>query len=288
VYKLSIVSNPSSCSVAYAALMPHAPILIPAVAGERVVRIQSTIAAMREAAQCAVAAGADAVVVISPHAPREAEEFGIWTDERLRGTLRAFGAPEESVDFQNDVTLAAQIAYQAAQRGVPTRPITDLPLDHGTVVPLWFVAEAGWHGPVVATGLSLRDHLKVVEFGEAIAAAAIGVGKRVAFIASGDMSHRLTSGAPCGFDARGAEFDQWLIGALRRGRYRELLDFSPDLERAAAEDALDSVLVAFGAIGFNATGTEILSYDGPFGVGYGVAILYSEAVPRSQNLWLRH
>jgi MEMO1 family protein len=72
-----------------------------------------------------------------------------------------------------------------------------------------------------------------------------------------------------------------LIGTLRRGGHRELLDFSPELKEAAEEDALDSVMVALGATGFNATGTEVLSYEGPFGVGYGVAILYSEAVPRS-------
>ena len=268
--------------------MPHAPILIPAVAGERVRRIQSTVDAMREAARRAVATCVDAVVVISPHAPREPEAFGIWSGERLLGTLKAFGAQEEGVDFQNDTTLAAQIAHQAAQRGVRTGPITEMALDHGTVVPLWFVAEAGWQGPVVVLGLSLTHHLKVVEFGEAIADAAARTGKRVAFIASGDMSHRLSLGAPCGFDARGAEFDRWLIGTLRRGDCRELLDFSPDLEEVAAEDALDSVLVGLGAIGFNANGNEVLSYEGPFGVGYGVAILYSEAVPRFEKPWLRH
>ena len=67
--------------------MPHAPILIPAVAGERAARIRSTIAAMREAVRRAIATDADVVVVISPHAPRKPEAFGIWTGERLRGTL---------------------------------------------------------------------------------------------------------------------------------------------------------------------------------------------------------
>ena len=137
------------------------------------------------------------------------------------------------------------------------------------------------HGPVVVAGLSLTDHWNVVAFGEAIADAAARIDRRVAFIASGDMSHRLALGAPYGFDARGAEFDQWLIGTLRRGGYRELLDFSSDLDEAAEEDVLDSVLVALGATGFNANGAEILSYEGPFGVGYGVAILYSEVLPRS-------
>lgn len=255
--------------------MPHAPILIPSIAGERVGRIQSTIAAIREAARRAVASGPDAIILISPHAPRRQEAFGIWDGERLFGTLTAFGAPEERVDFPSDAPLAHEIAHHAGQRGVRTGPIADLALDYGTVVPLWFIAETGWTGPTVVLGLSQTEDSEAVEFGEAIAEAAARLRKRVAFIASGDMSHRLTADAPCGFDARGEQFDQWLIGKLRRGVHRELLDFSPRLKKGAREDALDSVLVALGATGFDATGSEVLSYEGPFGVGYGVAVLYS-------------
>jgi MEMO1 family protein len=282
------VGNPSSCSVVFAALMPHAPVLIPSVGRERMERLESTVAAIREAARRAVATRPDALVLVSPHAPREPETFGIWAGERLQGTLRAFGAPEAGVDFQNDEALAAKIAQSAAQRDVPTRRITGLALDHGAVVPFWFFAEAGWRGPAVTATLSLTDHFKVVEFGEAIADAATRTGRRVAIIASGDMSHRLTLSARCGFDARGTEFDQWLLDTLRRRRCRDLLRFSPDLEEAAQEDALDSMLVGFGATGFKTDCTEVLSYEAPFGVGYGVAILYSEAVPRSEQPWLGH
>jgi AmmeMemoRadiSam system protein B len=255
--------------------MPHAPMLIPMIAGERVARIQSTIAAMREVARRAVETKPDAIVLISPHAPRRQEAFGIWNGERLFGTLTAFGAPEEGVDFPGDAPLAHQIAHHAAQRGVRTGPIADLTLDHGTVVPLWFIAETGWTGPIVVLALSMAEDSELVEFGETIAEAAACLRKRVVFIASGDMSHRLTADAPCGFDERGAEFDQWLIGKLHRGAHRELLDFSPLLRKGAKEDALDSALVALGATGFDATGSEVLSYEGPFGVGYGVAVLYT-------------
>jgi MEMO1 family protein len=261
--------------------MPHAPILIPSVASERAGRVQSTIGAMRETARRAIAAKPDTVVLISPHSPRQQEAFGIWKGERLFGTLRHFGAPDEAVDFPTDASLSDQIAHHAGQRGLRTGAIPGTELDHGAVVPLWFVAEAGWSGQVVVLALSATGDSRVVKFGEAVAEAAGRAGKRVVFISSGDLSHRLTEDAPCGFDARGAEFDQWLIGSLRHGAHHQLLDISPNLKSAAKEDALDSVLVGLGATGFDATGSEVLSYEGPFGVGYGVAILYSEAVPRS-------
>ena len=257
--------------------MPHAPILVPSVAGEREGKVQSTIDAMRETARRAIATRPDAIVLISPHSPRPHTAFGIWDGERLFGTLKLFGAPDEGVDFPSDAFLSDQIAQNAGRRGLRTQPIAGVALDHGAVVPLWFLAEAGWSGPVVVLALSATEDSRVVGLGEAVAEAAARVGKRVAFIASGDMSHRLTADAPCGFDARGAQFDQWLIGNLRRGAHRELLDFSPNLKRAAKEDALDCVLVGLGATGFDAAGSEVLSYEGPFGVGYGVAILYCES-----------
>ena len=164
-----------------------------------------------------------------------------------------------------------------------TETISEGELDHGAVVPLLFVAEAGWRSPIVILSLDLGEDRNVVNFGEAVAQAAEDTGRRVAFIASGDMSHRLTPNAPYGFDPRGAKFDQWLVSRLRRGAYRELLSFSADLKEAAGEDALDSVLVALGATAFKTTGSELLSYESPFGVGYAVAILYAEVASLSRS-----
>jgi MEMO1 family protein len=278
------VSNlANSGRVLYAALLPHAPILVPVVSGKREVEVASSIAAMREAARRAVATGSDAIVVISPHSPRETKAFGIWTGERLVGTLKAFGAPHEGIDLPSEGSLVETIAQVSTQRRLPTVSITEPELDHGATVPLWFVAEAGWRGPIVVLGLNSTDHFNVVALGEAVAEAAASAGRHITLIASGDMSHRLTPDAPCGFSRRGLEFDQWLIDILQRGEYHELLKFDPKLEQEAAQDVLDPVLVALGAVGFGKSGAEVLNYEGPFGVGYGVAILYSDGENPSQS-----
>ena len=88
------------------------------------------------------------------------------------------------------------------------------------------------------------------------------------------MSHRLQPGAPAGFHPRAKEFDSAFIECLRAGDYRKLPNFDPNLQDMAAEDAVDSTLVAASAVNWNAVGHEVLSYEGPFGVGYGVAILH--------------
>ena len=57
-------------------------------------------------------------------------------------------------------------------------------------------------------------------------------------------------------------------------RLSQVAELRSDLQDLAAEDAVDSTLVAAAAANWDAAGHEVLSYEGPFGVGYGVAILY--------------
>jgi aromatic ring-opening dioxygenase LigB subunit len=259
--------------VAIAVLMPHAPVLVPDVAGEEALRAAPTMRAMREAARRVVASGAESLVAVSPHSPSWPGSVGVWAGRRLRGSLAQFGAPDAAVELPADAELAAVIAAEAESRGLRMREIEGGELDHGAVVPLWFLARAGWSGPGVVLGLA-EPGGEAASLGEAVAAAATRIGRRVALLASGDMSHRLAPGAPAGFDPRARSFDRRVVELLERGAYRELQGVDPVLRDVAGEDALESLLVAAAAIGFRGAGHEVLGYDAPFGVGYGVAVLF--------------
>jgi AmmeMemoRadiSam system protein A len=281
--------------VRIAVLMPHAPVLVPTVGGRRGNQAAASVKAMTEAARRLVESGPEAVVIISPHTPRRRGAFGIWAGGRVSGSLAQFAAPETVVDLPADEALAGMIAEEAGSRGLEIWRFGDSPreiasaaspadtgmvilrgkeLDHGAVVPLWHLAAAGWHGPTVVMGLNYPGEGGLAEMGAAIAAAARRAGRRLAVLASGDMSHRLQAGAPAGFHPRAGEFDGAFIACLRAGDYRRLLNLDPELQDLAAEDAVDSTVVVVAAVDWDATGHEVLSYEGPFGVGYGVAILY--------------
>jgi AmmeMemoRadiSam system protein A len=266
-------------AIAIAALMPHAPVLVPAVGGRRGNRANTSVEAMATVAQRVVAARPDALVLVSPHTPRRRGAFAIWAGARISGSLGRFGAPEAAVELPADEALAVAIAEEAGLRSVETWWLREGELDHGATVPLWHLAHAGWRGPTVLIGLNYPGEPGLVELGQAIAAAAQRTGRRLAVVASGDMSHRLQPGAPAGFHPRAQEFDHAFIACLRAGQYRRLQDLDADLQELAAEDAVDSTLVAAAAVNWNATGHEVLSYEGPFGVGYGVAILHQPAPP---------
>ena len=145
-------------------------------------------------------------------------------------------------------------------------------------MPLWFLAEAGWAGPTVVLSLNYPEDGGLSKLGEAIAAAAHAFHRRIAIVASGDMSHRLTPNAPCGFHPQAHQFDETFIRLIRDGDYHEIGNIDPELRELAAEDAVDSTLVAAAAVDWRTTGHKVLNYEGPFGVGYGVAILFARTI----------
>jgi AmmeMemoRadiSam system protein A/AmmeMemoRadiSam system protein B len=262
-------------AIVFGGLMPHAPILVPGVSWEHMSQVKRTVTAMRSVARGVVAARPDAMVVISPHSPRRAEAFGVWRTPRLRGTFEKFGSAETRVDLPLDQTLADNLENAAKQRGLRTWRITRGALDHGAMVPLWYLAAVGWKGPTVIVSLKESDANGLEEFGRAIANAASEAHRRVAVIASGDMSHRLTPDAPCGYHEEGSRFDRAFVELLRSGAPDAMQRLDATLVETAAEDAVDCTRIALAAGDFSVQGREVLSYEGPFGVGYGVAILFA-------------
>jgi AmmeMemoRadiSam system protein A len=268
-------AGPSANSpVALAVLMPHAPVLVEPVGGRRIREVAGTVAAMQRVARRVVETKPDAVVVISPHSPRRSGAFGIWTGPLLEGSFDQFGAPEAIVTLPDAQELSDEIAAQIKARKLATWEIAPRPLDHGALVPLWFLGEAGWKGPTVVISLNYPHEGGLFELGDAITQAARQRHERVAVVASGDMSHALQPGAPCGFHPRAKDFDHQFIDLLRAGRIRETGELDPDLQELASEDVVDSTLIAGAAARWRTDGHEVLSYEGPFGVGYGVAVLF--------------
>jgi AmmeMemoRadiSam system protein A/AmmeMemoRadiSam system protein B len=266
-------------AVLCAVLMPHAPILVPPVGGSRGEAAADTCRAMREVAGKIVSLHPESLVLVSPHSPRRSGAFGLWSGDVLEGSFEPFGAPQVRVKLPNDRRLVSAIIAGSKARNVVTWSIPSQPLDHGALVPLWFLAEAGWTGPTVIASLNYPDEGGLTSFGEAIAAAAKSLHRRIALVASGDMSHRLTQGAPCGFHPDAHRTDETFIRLIRAGDYRGLQRMDPELRELAAEDAVDSTIIAAAAVDWSAVGHKVLNYEGPFGVGYGVAVLFAPEMP---------
>ncbi|HET6980001.1 MAG TPA: AmmeMemoRadiSam system protein A [Pyrinomonadaceae bacterium] len=261
-----------SCLV-FSGIAPHPPIMVPEVGRESISCVTASIDAMAELTRRIIDSGAETVILISPHAPLEAESFVAYAGPEIVGDFSNFNAPEISFTAVVDEELLSAIEKVAAAQNYGVSVLRDLELDHGTAVPLYFLQRHGFNGKVVTLGysfLSNNDHLR---FGTAIRKAVEEVGRRVAFIASGDMSHRLKPRAPAGYNPDAHEFDDQVVEALRSNAPQRIVEIDHNVRKLAGECGYRSMLVAIGATATLPSSCEVLSYEAPFGVGYLVAQL---------------
>ena len=164
------------------------------------------------------------------------------------------------------------MAHEANERGYAVLRIRgEECMDHGTTVPLYFLQRNGWHGRVVALGYSFLSNDEHLGFGACVRRAADKVGRPVAFVASGDLSHRLKPEAPAGYNPRAHLFDEEVVGALRANCPNRIINLDQHMRRLAGECGYRSLLVALGATKDLRLSCEVLNYEAPFGVGYLVA-----------------
>lgn len=258
-------------SIVFSGIAPHPPIMVPEVGGEAITGVQASIAAMAELTRRLNASGAETLVLISPHAPLDTTAFVAYKAPVLHGDFAKFGARGTTVDAPLDATLLNAIAEEAKALDYKVVNLGPYELDHGTAVPLYFLLRNGWQGQVVALGYSFltnEDHLR---FGACINRAAAKIGRRVGFIASGDLSHRLKPEAPAGYNANAHLFDEEIVEALLANVPQRIAEIDPELRKMAGECGYRSMLVALGATQHLPSSCDVLNYEAPFGVGYLVA-----------------
>lgn len=260
-------------SVLAAFAVPHPPLILPEIGQGEERKIQNTIDAFRAAMRRAAELKPDTVVLTSPHAILYEDYFHISPGDTAQGDLRRFGAKDVQLEVPYDTEFVRELSRLAREENLPAGTLggRDRELDHATLIPLRFLNEFFTGYRLVRIGLSGLPPLPHYRLGQCIARTAEALSRRVVFIASGDLSHKLTSDGPYGFAPEGPEFDREVTAALGSGDFSALLSFPPAFTDAAAECGLRSFQIMAGALDGKAVASELLSYEGPFGVGYGVA-----------------
>ena len=263
----------NSSSVVFAGIAPHPPIMVPEVGREAIADVRSSIDAMADLTSRVIGSGAETIILISPHAPLEPYAFVAYEGPQLYGDFASFRAPTAVVHAQLDEELLDQITHAAAEQKLEVVRIRGFDLDHGTAAPLYFLQHNGWEGRVVALGYSFLPNEEHIRFGACIKQAIDAIGRPVAFIASGDLSHRLKRDAPAGHNTQAHLFDEEVVDAIRNSSTSRIVNMDQELRRLAGECGYRSMLVAIGVAQGLESRCEVINYEAPFGVGYLVAQL---------------
>ncbi len=257
-----------------AIIVPHPPLIIPAVGRGQENGIRATVEAYRAAAARVAAWEPDVLIVSTPHSILYSDYFHISPGDGASGDMSRFGAPGARVETQYDTALRREAIRLAEAEGLAAGTLgeRDASLDHATFIPLWFLREAGVRCPIVRVGLSGFSPLHHYRLGQCFARAAEKLNRRAVFIASGDLSHKLKSDGPYGFAPEGPEYDEQVADAMASGDFLRFLTMDERLCDRAAECGQRSFQIMAGALDGLAVKPELLSHEGPFVVGYGVAV----------------
>lgn len=259
-------------------MVPHPPLIIPDVGRGNEHVVDKTIKSYERVGREILSLHPETIIITSPHSILYGDYFHVSPGRSAAGDFGNFGAPQVSFNESYDEELVKEISEIAGREGFPAGTLgeRDPRLDHGTMVPLFFIEkayrEAGEKKDFMIvrsglSGLSLEQH---VRFGEIIRKAVDVTGRRTVFVASGDLSHKLQKSGPYGFDPAGPVYDEKIMDVMGRGAFDELTGFDEKLLDEAAECGHRSFTIMGGAMKGEKLSIERLSHEDVTGVGYGI------------------
>jgi len=261
-------------------ILPHPPIIVPEVGQGREEDAALTISAVKRAAREIAQDKPTTIILSSPHAPSFRDFIYISNLEFLSGNFRAFGCQTLELNFENNSDLITLIIKQAELAGINAGGLSsrikekygilDM-LDHGALVPLYFIKKELPKFRLVHISTPFMPLSELYKFGKCLAEAVALSSENVVYVASGDLSHRLTADAPSGYHPKGQVYDQYLISKLKDGAVADLIRTDENFMEIAGECGTRSFIMMLGALDGYKIKTDVFSYEGPFGVGYLVA-----------------
>ena len=263
-------------SVIAAYMVPHPPMIVPEVGRGSERQVEATRAAYMRVAEDIAAMEPETVIISSPHATMYADYFHISPGREAEGSFAQFRAAQVRFREAYDTELVETVRQIACAEDFPagTQGQRDASLDHGTMVPLYFIRQVYTDFRLVRIGLSglpLEDHYRL---GQIVREAAAETGRRIVWVASGDLSHKLQEYGPYGFTPEGPEYDKRIMDTCSRGAFSELFDFSESFCERAAECGHRSFTMMAGALDGMSVEAQALSHEDVTGVGYGICVFH--------------
>ena len=255
-----------------AIMVPHPPIILPEVGKGEEKKIAATTAAYEQAAAFVSELQPDTIVLASPHSIMYSDYFHISPGKTAKGDMGQFRAPQVKFCVEYDTEFVVALSKLCNQIGFPagTQGERKAELDHGTMIPLYYVNHFYQDYKLIRIGLSGLPLTEHYHLGQMIQQIANQLDRRVVFIGSGDLSHKLRKEGPYGYAKEGPDYDDRIMDVMGRAAFDELLDFDERFCEKAAECGHRSFCMLAGALDGMLLETKRLSHEGIFGVGYGI------------------
>jgi aromatic ring-opening dioxygenase LigB subunit len=261
-------------TLVYACIAPHGGEIVPELAPKRgAEKFVKTRQGMLRLARDIKKAKPGLIVIASPHNLRLGKNIAVVTAQNSSGTVKG---PRNSITFRAkcDVAFARRLVSNAEAKSLPVvaanygtaeGPLSDMPMDWGTLIPLWFFLKLNHIRPKIVIVAPSREIplAKNVMMGEGIAETAEKHRGRVVFVASADQAHAQKKSGPYGFSKHAAEYDEKVVQAVKSNRLQAILEFDQKFIDAAKPDSLWQMAMLVGIARKISLSSRLYSYQVP-------------------------
>ncbi len=255
-------------SLVFSAITPHPPMLIPSIGQGALKKLEKTKQALEKLEQKLYVAHPDILIILSPHGSYFKDAFTFNSNPQYQTDLKSFGDLATRLKFPGERSLTTGIVEALKKEHIPSTMVSEPNLDHGASIPLAYLTPHLKNTKIIPIGFCDLDWKTHVAFGNILKEKILETNKRVAVIASGDLSHALFTDAPAGYNAAGPEFDKKIQDLLSTHNLAGMLQMDKEMVADAAECGFRSFLILMGILqGFQHT-YKSYAYEAPFGVGY--------------------
>lgn len=174
----------------FAAIVPHTPLLIPAIAKDHHRLLAATRQSVFAVAQELYASQPDTLIILSPHGPSLPKTFVIQVADKLTGRLVEFGDLATEITVRGAIEAAHRLRELAEDHQVPMTLQTVPNLDYGSTVPLTFLTSAPQVPRVLPITVADCEVETAIFLGRILQELFQGNSARIAIIASADLTRR--------------------------------------------------------------------------------------------------
>lgn len=273
-------------SLKAAFMLPHPPLIVSEIGKGREEDIIKTKTSYEKVTEEIENINPDTIIISSPHTKTYSDGFYISKGDSLTGTFENFGAKQVSFKEEIDNELVEEIEKCNDENyKILYETRDDIELDHGTMVPLYFIRKRNIKAKIIVVGLSGLPLIEHYRFGMLLQKAINNSNKRVVYIASGDLSHKLKTYGPYGYAKEGPEYDKQIMEVCGKAKFLELLKFKPEFLEKAAECGHRSFTIMAGTFDKLNVDSKEYSHEDITGVGYGICSFYPQGENKERNFY---
>ena len=260
-------------------LLPHPPIVLPEVGRGEEKKISATSKSFETVAKEIAKKAPSTIIIVTPHGVMFQDAVALSYEDKIYGDLEKFGVNNVSMELEIDKKLTNKIYELVYNEGIPSVMVSNsllrkynasVFLDHGAMIPLYFINKYYKGYKLVHITYAPLSDIELYKFGIEINKAVEELNENAVFIASGDLSHKLKEDGPYEYSPFGEKFDKEFLGLLQKGDVKGVFSIDEETICNAGECGRRSTAILLGALEGKKFSGELLSYEGTFGVGYGV------------------